>query len=95
MPNTKEITTAVNEQFEIELESNPTTGYQWHPLVDDQAFELTNRRFLAAGGGIGAGGKERLTFSPRKKGDFVLRVEYRRAWEDQPLSSQVFHVRVR
>jgi predicted secreted protein len=94
MPKTTVISASVDKPFEIALESNPTTGYQWHPVVDVEALELKDRSYLAAGEGIGAGGKERLTFSPRKKGEFVLRLEYRRAWEDQPLATKVFHVRV-
>ena len=75
------------EQFTVELESNPTTGYQWQPDFDPAALRLVGRDFslarAAAGAAmaVGGGGIERFRFESLAAGTSRLSFAYQRAWE--------------
>lgn len=72
----------------VELESNPTTGYEWALLEEpdpsvlrlaDQEYEPTTPPDVAGGGGV-----ERWTFETRGGGSVTLRMGYQRTFEDRP-----------
>jgi|GEM_PF-992049 len=76
-----------NSQIEIELDSNPTTGYRW------QLMNQVNSRLKLVGSGsdyhpdttvpgiAGRGGKEVFTFRSLKRGKVTLVFGYQRPWE--------------
>ena len=78
----KLIETGVGETFSIELESNPTTGYQWQEKIDRGKVELIDRQFELPSKAFGAAGKEVLTFKSLSEGDSVIQLDYRCPWED-------------
>lgn len=79
------ISVRVGEQFVVELESNPTTGYQWQPDFDPAALRLVGRDFslarAAVDAAVGGGGVERFRFEALAAGVSRLSFAYRRSWE--------------
>jgi predicted secreted protein len=94
MSNEAIISARVGQPFQIELEANPTTGYQWFPILEPHVLELQDRTYEAVSTALGAGGTERVTLLGRKRGEFPVRFEYRRPWESEPIESRSFRVRV-
>jgi inhibitor of cysteine peptidase len=99
MPKTyradSDIVAGVGEPFVIELESNPTTGYEWQLQVDPNKVEIINRKYQSSGSGIGAGGSEQITLRPISSGDTSIRALYKRNWETNPIKERHFKLRVR
>lgn len=89
-----EIQTSIGETFSVELESNPGTGYQWQPIVDESKVRLVEQKFQAPQGAIGASGKAIFTFQPIEGGDTTLRFAYKRAWEKSAIEQKDFHVAI-
>jgi inhibitor of cysteine peptidase len=81
------IVAKVGDVFSLELESNPTTGYQWLPSIDSDKVELLDRSFKSAGNQIGSSGKEVFTFKTLAAGDSTIRLNYKRSWENESLES--------
>jgi len=75
---------AVNESIQIELDSNPTTGFAWKwankesvSIVDSTGTEY----ILDAPALTGSGGKEIWKFIGLKSGTDTIKLEYCRPWE--------------
>ena len=75
---------AVNESFQIELNSNPTTGYSWKwtnkdavKIVETFDFQFKIDEPVLAG----SGGKEIWKFKGLKSGTDTIRLEYCRPWD--------------
>ena len=84
------IQTAVNETFEVSLDSNPTTGYSWQADFDEAYLELVDQTFEPSSELLGAGGTETLVFTALKAGETTLTLEYKRPWEQKdPARAQV------
>jgi inhibitor of cysteine peptidase len=88
-------------EFELALQSNHSTGYEW-VLVDSAA--LGPLRFVAKHYAIprrnrdrnGAGGTERWIFSAPSAGSGVISLAYKRPWETKPpADSARFRVTIR
>jgi inhibitor of cysteine peptidase len=90
----REIAASVGEPFVIELESNPTTGYEWQLDVDESRVKVVGRQYRRGGEGVGAGGSELFTLQPVKSGDVSIRAEYKRAWEASGVESREFRLHV-
>ncbi len=90
-----------NVQFQIVLEANHTTGYQWQlaePL-DDSILEIVNTQYAKKSGegtAVGAGGEETWTFEPVGLGDAKISLELVRPWETgvKAAEEKVFSVTV-
>ena len=78
------ITTKVGEEFNITLDANPTTGYQWQ-LSDnftEGIVKLVKSEYVAPETEmVGAGGKEVGTFKGVRPGETIIDLEYVRPWE--------------
>ncbi len=86
---------APQQTFEIELGSNPTTGYRWHWVEPDTAIlSLEDREYQPASENIGAAGVERFTFKTRMVGNTNLKLLYRRAWEEEQAAIDSFVVKI-
>lgn len=85
----------------LELEANPSTGYGW--IVDAAAaagvIEQVGEPSMALShpGAVGGGGTQTWRFRAAKAGQGVLRLDYRRAWEQgvAPVRSVSWNVQVR
>jgi inhibitor of cysteine peptidase len=79
--NAKTISLEMGDTFEVFLESNPTTGYQW--VVDELEpiiLKQGESDFIGTLG-VGSGGNQVLYFNVIGKGKTVLKLAYRRTFE--------------
>lgn len=83
----------VGQTFTIELESNPTTGYQWQEKIDSEKVELIDKQFNFSSKNIGSPGKETFTFKAISGGDSVIRLDYKRSWEEKIVESVEFDLK--
>jgi inhibitor of cysteine peptidase len=75
---------AINESFQVELDSNPTTGFAWKwtnkqsvSIVDTFSNEyIPNKPEL-----VGGGGKEIWKFKGLTSGIDTIKMEYCRPWD--------------
>lgn len=92
-----EISIIKGQTLELELESNPTTGYLWEvkKISPDGLLERVGdysykRQFNL----IGGGGLQIFTFNAARKGEAKLEFAYRRPWEDERETAKKFDVKV-
>lgn len=90
------ISAAVGQSFVIELESNPTTGYEWTAQSNPNA-ELVKSRMVTSSTLPGAPGMQQLTFRATKAGSSTLVLDYARSFEpnNPPAQTESFPLRVR
>jgi len=79
------IHTSANEKFNISLDSNPSTGYQWQIKTMDQSMVklVSNEYTPPTSGLVGAAGKQVLIFDALKEGNTMIVLEYVRSWEPE------------
>jgi len=90
------------EQKELEITSNPTTGYMWYMLPEDtnkiRVEKITGEYEAPSGNLLGQPGKQVFKISCTEEctaGDKLkLKMLYKRPWEDQPGSVKTLEVRV-
>jgi len=95
-----QIELAVGDIFTVELESNPSTGFQW-VLADnsnDTVLQMQAQEYVTGNAGDlplpGAGGKEVLTFKALATGETNVSLEYSRPWEGGEKAVQTFELAV-
>lgn len=93
------ITVGEGKTFTIELEANPTTGYDWSVKISDESIvTLENREYEQQPGSeglAGAGGVDTLKFKGQKKGTATITLTYERDFEqDSALETLVYDVTV-
>jgi len=99
--NNSDISIEIGETFDISLESNPTTGYDWDVKeCDYSVLELVNTDYVTAENQTppleGAGGLQNWTFRGLKDGETVLKLVYQRSWggEDSAVDEYLLHITV-
>lgn len=85
--------------FEIQLEGNITTGFEWNYSVDKEGIvEEVSADYVQdrADEDIeGAGGTYIFKFSGLKEGDVILTFEYAQPWEDvEPAQTVIYELHV-
>ena len=90
----KEIVVPKGESFVIELEGNPTTGYDWELQFDQDKIKNTDRQYEPAGESVGQGGKKRFRLQAIKSGEASIRAIYKRAWERDAIDEKHFKIRI-
>lgn len=76
-------TIATGDLFEVSLEENPTTGYQWHPepreenILTPQGDDYT----AVSNAAFGGGGTRSFTFRADSTGSARIAFVLRREWE--------------
>lgn len=87
----------INEQIDITLESTGyDCGYSWYWSRYDNVLDSVNWEFISNNETYsGSPGIERWTFAGKHKGSTVIRLNYKRPWEDEILKSQEYSVKVR
>lgn len=98
MPNPPErapISAVVGAEFQVELESTPTTGavWQWKALASGPRLVREDRR--AQDTSPGSSSTQVFTFRADSPGDFVLHFELKRAWEASARLDTQIRVQVR
>jgi predicted secreted protein len=92
----------LSQMFTVRLQSNPTTGYQWEQVKDkesilEQIGEVEFRQSETGGPPLpGAGGWEIFQFNAVSTGQMILKLVYRRPWEEgvEPLQTFLLQVTV-
>ena len=80
-------TADVNTVYRWELESNPTTGYNWY-LKSDQGLKVETE-FISKSDLCGAPGVQILKIKPGIAGEFTILADYARPWENcEPLETR-------
>ncbi|HSE24369.1 MAG TPA: protease inhibitor I42 family protein [Pyrinomonadaceae bacterium] len=89
-----QIVIKVGDDFVIELEANPTTGYEWQLEFDSGMLTLLNQQFKPKSAGVGAGGMQHSRFRASTPGQTRIRAIYKRSWEANSLEEHTFIVNV-
>ena len=92
--NIDEISVKIGGNFTIKLESNPSTGYSWHPIYDEEYVKLISNDFVQATKLMGSGGLERFVFQAVKSGTSTIEMLYKRAWEKKAVKSRRISVNI-
>ena len=82
--NGGQVEVKMGDQFVIELEGNPSTGYTWEAKdLDTSIFQQIGDAKFTSGNPslIGAGGTLALTFKAVRAGTATLTLVYHRSWE--------------
>ena len=82
----------------VELEGNPTTGYNWTCAIADDGVvsELSNEYVQDSNpqGASGVGGTFVFTFESVSEGETEIIFSYAREWEDTPIDTIIYQATV-
>jgi inhibitor of cysteine peptidase len=79
---------SVGDSFRVQLSENPTTGYRWYLQSDGApALRLVQDSFESRGSLPGSGGVRYWIFAAAATGSVALRIELRRSWRPEPIST--------
>jgi inhibitor of cysteine peptidase len=94
----EEMTVDAQQEFDITLPSNPSTGYRWSvkEISDEDVIKYINSTFVSSGNQMpGSGGTEVLTFWAEKEGTAIITLQHVRSWEpDRPAETRIISVTV-
>ncbi len=94
--NGRTIQIPLNTPFEIELEGNPTTGYQWQAALYDSTVikSLGEPKYQSEAKVPGEGGIYTFKFQSVNSGETDLKLVYRRPFEPdaEPVRTFTLHV---
>ncbi|MBF0169594.1 MAG: protease inhibitor I42 family protein [Nitrospinae bacterium] len=85
------------ERFGVELPSNPSTGYQWRlaePLEEEFVTLVGSDYQESDSDAVGAGGTETWVFRAVGQGTTTIRLEYVRAWEENPVPADTWRLTI-
>jgi inhibitor of cysteine peptidase len=84
------------DRIRIELESNPTTGYEWAVDSTDETILVYEGSAYEAGDGnrVGQGGIQTLTFQAAEPGQAEIHLKYWRSWEGDASVVERFDVTI-
>ena len=97
--NGGQVTVKVGQTINLQLESNPSTGFGWEvSQVDttllaqkgDKTYAPASQNKSVAGGG----GWEYFHFTVQQKGETTLKLIYHRSWEKGVEPAQTFEVKI-
>ena len=91
------ITVQVGKRFQIELESNLSTGYSWQlAQAPGDQLTLVDDDYVGQGSQPGAAGVQRFEFQGAAAGSTTLTFNYLRPWEQgtAPAKTATFPVTV-
>lgn len=81
----KDITVDTGDTFAIQLEANPTTGYDWAASISDENIvslvSCVYQEKSVDTAIVGSGGVDVITFKGLKKGSAVITLVYERSFE--------------
>ena len=95
--NGRQLEVKAGQQFIIELEGNPSTGYTWETKDLDAGMfqQIGDAKFTSANPGLaGASGTLSLTFEAIQAGTTTLTLVYHRSWETNVEPINTFTVTV-
>lgn len=93
----QKVNVSSGDEFTVELESNPTTGYEWQVVqIEDEAIvRLVDSEYVPPDSDLlGASGKEVFTFEALEEGNTKVTLEYARQFEESPIARHAVDVTV-
>lgn len=90
--NQQDISIKKNQEFMINLVSNPSTGYSWsvNDNYDKSVIGLVSNEFKSANTElVGASGHDQWIFNGLSNGNTKLEFTYGRSWEKDPAQENV------
>lgn len=87
------------DRFQLKLNSNPTTGYQWYVLPgwNDGIVDLIGDEYKSDPnpmGMVGVGGTSVFTFRAEEAGKTDIKLAYARGMTGEPVETHLIHVTV-
>eukprot|EP01105_Mastigella_eilhardi_P004616 TRINITY_DN1615_c0_g1_i2.p1 TRINITY_DN1615_c0_g1~~TRINITY_DN1615_c0_g1_i2.p1 ORF type:complete len:114 (+),score=24.45 TRINITY_DN1615_c0_g1_i2:3-344(+) len=81
--NDKTWTVKVGDTVEFRLDSNPTTGFDWHVIeAGAPTLEFVSREMTGVPRGLcGAGGTRKIVLKAIAAGSVTVELHYKRSWE--------------
>ena len=80
-----DIETRVGEEFAVEVEAVPTSGFQWRvSALDPERVRLVAEDLEATSERIGGSALQRFRFEALAPGEVELRLALSRPWESKP-----------
>ena len=93
------VTVGVGQQFNVVLDSNPTTGYGWTATIDAKFLTQVAKNYAAPTTTlVGAGGQDTFTFQGVAAGTTDLVFKYARSFDPPttaPAQTKTFKVTVK
>lgn len=82
-------------KYKIELDSNPSTGYDWHYEITNNIidFERNYDDSNCKEGILGCGGKTIYTLTPLKKGTTTVEFKYCRGYQE-PCIKAIYEITI-
>ena len=92
--NGSTVTLSVDQNLQITLASNSSTGYSWNIVSIDPALlkQIGEEEYRQESNRRGGGGRTTFRFKPVGKGKFFLKLAYYRAWEKNSSYEKTFTV---
>jgi len=90
----EEISARKGEIMTVALESNPTTGFSWTTEFDSNFLSLVKKEFIRFSNSVGAGGTEKFEFRALKNGATVLRMIYKREFENTNIKEKTYRINI-
>jgi len=87
---------AVGTRIRVQLEENPTTGYQWRvDEISPPVLRLEGDRYnVRQAGMVGGGGVHEFRFVTSAPGQASVRIRNRRGWEPESQAVAEFHFNI-
>nr|MBC7245253.1 protease inhibitor I42 family protein [Chloroflexota bacterium] len=83
----------VGDKFDVVLDANPTTGYQWELAGEVRVVQQVGEpEFVPDSNALGAGGKMTIHFQAVAAGEEWLRLVYHRSWEQRVAPAKTFEL---
>lgn len=89
-----EINSLPGETFILELEGQPTAGYEWRLEPGDSGVDFEELDATQDADGIGGTSRQRFRIHPRFPGVSTIVLEYGRPWEIELVETKTVTLRV-
>ena len=83
-----------DQEFNLYLKSNPTTGYEWMPIFNASIVKLVSHSFKPSSTLMGASGTDTFVFKGMSLGTTLIKMLYKRSWENNSVAEKKFVVSV-
>jgi predicted secreted protein len=83
-----------DQEFNLYLKSNPTTGYEWIPVFNASSVKLVSHSFKPSSMLMGASGTDTFVFKGMSTGTTLIKMLYKRSWENNSVAEKKFVVSI-
>lgn len=83
-----------DQEFNLYLKSNPTAGYEWIPIFNASNVKLVSHSFKPSSMLMGASGTDTFVFKGMSLGTTLIKMLYKRSWENNSVAEKKFVVSI-